>query len=289
MDVTNKTNYAVRTDILNSYFHDINAYDLLTPEEERDLFAKMEDVDEKEKIAIRNEIISKNQRFVLAVAKRYANDETLCDLINVGTIGMIEAFDSYDWRQGHRFCTFAVWYIRRAIYAYLTKENLMVRPTNNSRIAPKVKEIENLFFLTEGRRPTANEIIEILDKQYGIKVNDTMDIYGAKIDYINASVGDDDDNVFENSSVFNEKTSVDNEYEASIESEELSYAMSEALKTLTEREATIVKMANGVGYLKSYKDKEIGEALGITSERVRQIRHTATEKLGKAYLKASEA
>ena len=312
MDIKNITNYIVRTDTIENYLKDIKTIKPMTAQEEKDLFAKYETCQDREKackdilacfkdnesiqkykdelekcqkeeIDIRNEIISRNLRFNFAVAKRYDNNELLPDLINVGMIGMYEAFQEYDWRKDVRFCSFAVWYIRRAINAYITKENLIVRPKNSNKYSSKVKKITNRFFLENGRNPSDVEVMEILKKDYNITVKDPSDVYGIRIDYIDSSIGEDEDNVFEKSAVFSEKTAVANEFDEQSDDEELSYAMKKALDTLTEREATIVKMECGYGYDKEYKDKEIAQVLGITSERVRQLRHQAHEKMRYAY------
>ena len=327
MNVTNITNFVVRTDTINAYMAEINKIPVLNPQEEKDLFAKYESYVEEETRAkdqiiaiqnkeekdkapedaetirrlnseieqlrkqqaeLRNEIIARNLRFNFAVAKRYTTGDLLPDLINTGTIGMYEAFEKYNWHNGIRFCSFAVWFIRRAIYAYLNKENLIVRPKNNVRIAPKVKKIENDFFLKNGRKPYPIEVIDILRKDYGIDVKDELDIYGTKVDRIDSSIGEDEDLTMEKSPVFNEKTAIDNDFDVKSESEEMSYQVETMLKALTEREKQIVCMAYGYGYPREYKDKEIGAAIGLTSERVRQLRHGALKKMRATYIAAAE-
>lgn len=284
MDVTNVTNFVVRNDTVNAFISEINKSAVPTEQEERDLFAKYEDAaTEEEKTAIRNEIISRNLRFVYAVAKRYSTGDILPDLINVGMIGMYEAFEKYDWRSGNRFTTLAVWYIRRDINAYLTKDNLMVRPKNNVRIAPKVKKIENDFFLKNGRKPYPIEVMDALHREYGIDVKDEADIYGARVDRIDSHLGDDEDFTLEKSPVFNEKTAIDNEFDERSETDSAAYAVDVMMGSLNEREKTIISMAYGYGYPREYKDKEIGDAIGLTSERVRQIRHAAIKKMRAAY------
>lgn len=289
MDVTNVTNFVVRNDTVNAFISEINKSAVPTEREERDLFAKYEDAaTEEEKTAIRNEIISRNLRFVYAVAKRYSTGDILPDLINVGMIGMYEAFEKYDWRSGNRFTTLAVWYIRRDINAYLTKDNLMVRPKNNVRIAPKVKKIENDFFLKNGRKPYPIEVMDALHREYGIDVKDEADIYGARVDRIDSHLGDDEDFTLEKSPVFNEKTAIDNEFDERSETDSAAYAVDVMMGSLNEREKTIVSMAYGYGYPREYKDKEIGDAIGLTSERVRQIRHAAIKKMRAAYTANAE-
>ena len=284
MDVTNVTNFVVRNETVNAFINEINKTTVPTEQEERDLFVKYEDAKtEEEKTAVRNEIISRNLRFVYAVAKRYSTGDLLPDLINVGMIGMYEAFEKYDWRSGNRFTTLAVWYIRRNINAYLNKDNLIVRSKKNNRIAPKVKKIENEFFLKNGRSPYPVEVMDILHREYGIEVEDESDICGARVDRLDSHVGDDDDFTFEKSPAFNERTAIDNEFDDKAESDSAAYAVKVMMGSLSEREKTIVSMAYGYGYPREYKDKEIGDAIGLTSERVRQIRHAAITKMRAAY------
>ena len=306
MDITNSSNFVKRTETVKSFLADINKTKVMTAQEEKDLFAKYEDsvervksvrnsglsaeqkqsiISREEKIQtdIRNEIILRNQRFNFAVAKRYDANEILMDLVNVGTIGMYEAFEKYDYKEGVRFCSFAVWYIRRAINAYLVKENLTVRSVNNTRVIPKVKKIENDFYLKNGRKPSGVEVMDILLEKYGIEVAAESDIYGVKVESIDASLGEDEDNTFEKCSDFNSATASKNAFEEEIENESLSADTKRALSVLNEREKTIVCMSAGYGYTKEYKDKEIAEVLGLTSERVRQLRHSAIKKFAAAY------
>ena len=305
MNITNTSNYVVRNDLTQAYLRDIKKYPLMTKQEEMDLFTKYEDSVERlksvqsmengpqkasiiareEKIQndLRNEIIMRNQRFNFAVAKRYDNNEILMDLVNVGTIGMYEAFEKFDYREGIRFCSFAVWFIRRAINAFLVKENLTVRATNNTRYMPKVRKIENEFFLKNGRKPSGTEVMDILLEKYGVEVAAESDIYGVKVESIDASLGDEDDFTYEKCSEFAVATASENGFEEEVENESLSAATKRALSILNDREKTILCMSAGYGYAKEYKDKEIAEVLGLTSERVRQLRHSATKKFAAAY------
>jgi RNA polymerase primary sigma factor len=308
MNVTNSSNFIIRTDLTNAYFKDIRNAKVMTKQEEIELFKKFEEsVERLESVKaskdmfssadyaniveremntqteIRNEIILRNQRFNFAVAKRYDNNSILMDLVNVGTIGMYEAFEKFNYKEGNRFCSFAVWYIRRAINAYLVKENLTVRTTNNTRYLPKVKKIENEFFLKNGRKPTYTEITDLLFEKYGIEGVSLSDLCAVRVDSIDATYGEDEDFTYEKCSEYAVATASQNDYETSIENESVSEATRKALSVLNERERTIICMAAGYGYSKEYKDKEIGDALGLTSERVRQLRHSAAKKFAEVY------
>lgn len=307
MDITNSTNFVSRTELTNAYIKDIRNEKLMTKQEEIELFKKYEEsverlksvklskdnfeqseyiniVEREENIQteIRNEIILRNQRFNFAVAKRYNGNDILMDLVNVGTIGMYEAFEKFDYKEGNRFCSFAVWYIRRAINAFLMNENISVRTTNNTRYSPKVKKIENEFFLKNGRKPTEVEITDILLEKYGIEDASFSDIYSVRIESIDDSYGDDDF-TYEECSEYAIATASQNDYETTIENEYLSEATRKALAALPERERIIICMSSGYGYSKEYKDNEIGDVIGLTSERVRQLRHSAMKKFASVY------
>lgn len=309
MNITNSSSFILRTNTVNAYLRDINKVKLLTKQEEIELFKALQESKERlesvkenadmfsrdeynsiiareTKIQddIRNEVIMRNQRFVFAVAKRYDNKDGIMDLVNVANIGMHEAFDKFNYTEGNRFCSFAIWFIRRAINAYLVKENLTIRTTNNTRYLPKVKKIENKFFLENGRKPTPNEIITLMDEVYGIKDITLDDITTARVDSIDASCSnDDDDYTFEQTSEYATSTASYNDYESNVETEALAVSIKDALASLPERERIIICMSTGYGYPQEYKDYEIAKVLNLTSERVRQLRHSATKKFAEVY------
>lgn len=280
MDIKKKTNFIERTDAMKSYLKDLNKLKVMTPEREKALFDEYKETDDEErKLQIRNEIIEGNQRFIFAIAKRYATDELLNDLISVANLGAMEAFEDFDPSTGNRFNTLADYYIRRAINAYLNKDNLMVRPTNNTRIAPKVNKIEQKFYAKNGRMPIPDEVVAILKDEYGIDAKPS-DICFADVEYIDDFCNTDEDGTKEDISEYAINNSTTNDYMVSVEKDGMATIIADALNSLPEREATIMKMATGTcGYYKEYKDKEIADELGLSSERVRQLRNAATVKL----------
>ena len=178
--------------------------------------------------------------------------------------------------------TYAQYYVRRAIKHFLDDENLVVRPANNAKITPKVKKIEEEFYRTQGRKPTIFEVEDILFEKYGIELADRNDIYGATIERIEDTTdgSDDETYTFEMSKDFNDYASTENDYEVETRKNDTAYEVAKAISRLPEREAKIIKMAYGMGdYNKPCNNIEIGEALGLTSERVRQLRKDAESRL----------
>lgn len=299
-NITGKTGGYVEKNIVNDNFvSDLRRLRPLTQEEEKNLFIKLEQSKERVKAAegsndymsikaqetqiqldIRNEIISRNQYLNYAIAKRYNNTDIVMDLVNVGAIGMIEAFDKYDYRQDVRFCTYATYYIRRAVNAYITKESLAIRTTNDAKLISKVKKIENRFFATEGRFPTVEEIKTILSTKYNINDVDSLDLSMADIVSIDTpKISSNEDDIKDYSYEFNTRTAAYNKQVDSENVEDARNIINTFLSKLPARERTIMEMSTGYGYDREYKDYEIAIELDLTSERVRQLRKSATNKL----------
>lgn len=271
---TNKNNFVVRTDAINQFLRQINKYKVLSSAEERELFKRIKNGDE----SAREDIIKHNQRFVFAVAKTYANDERVLDLVNEGNIGLMQAIDSYDYTKENRFLSYAVWYIRRSINAYIVNDEMFIQKTNNTKTIYQVGKLRTKFFSMYGRYPIEEELIELL-KEKGVKISDISDLYELKINSISTTYDDEDGNAFENSPMFTSKTYTTNEYETDIEKEYDSAMSGMLMSVLDERERTIIEYAFGIGYAKSYTNNEIGEIIGMSAERIRQLKNGALKKM----------
>lgn len=271
---TNKNNFVVRTDAINQFLRQINKYKVLSSAEERELFKRIKNGDE----SAREEIIKHNQRFVFAVAKTYANDERVLDLVNEGNIGLMQAIDSYDYTKENRFLSYAVWYIRRSINAYIVNDEMFIQKTNNTKTIYQVGKLRTKFFSMYGRYPIEEELLELL-KEKGVKISDISDLYELKINSISTTYDDEDGNAFENSPMFTSKTYTTNEYETDIEKEYDSAMSGMLMSVLDERERTIIEYAFGIGYAKSYTNNEIGEIMGMSAERIRQLKNGALKKM----------
>lgn len=310
MNLKNVTSYVKRNDTIDAYLSEINKIPLMSSMEEKDVFARLSASKDRLNRAksdyenhlisneeynnirkreintidkIKKEIAERNQRFVFAVAKRYNNGDILSDLVSVGTIGLYEALDSYNWESGTKFTSFAIWYIRRSILAYLNKENYMVRKPGSFSIHTKVKKIENDFFLNNGRKPTSIEIMDILKRDYNIKLNNDTDLYSAQMEYIDSAVNNDDsDYTFENSPEFAVATASTNAFEKKIDEEKLSLTIRNAISALNDRDKKIILLSYGFIDGKEYSNEEIGDMLGICKERVRQIKNSAIKKMSMA-------
>lgn len=262
---------------INDYLKEINKYKVLTASEEKDLIERVNEGD----TAAKDRLIACNQRFVYAVAKRCGNEDNVLDLVNEGNIGLMQALDTFDASKGNRFLSYAIWYIRREINSYLNNENLLIKKTNNTKTVYKLSKIKAKFYAENNRYPDIDELAAILEAEYGVKIKDKTDLLDVTTTSISTCFDDEDSRAFENSPYFTEKTAVDNDYHEEIEKEHSSVVSGILMSILTEREQTIVKMAFGIGYNKEYTNAEIAEELGMSSERVRQLKNGAIAKMQK--------
>ena len=288
---TPQNNYFERTDTLRRYYDDIRKYKPLSLEKERDLIYQYHTTQNNiEKKKIRNTILCANQRFVLGVARRWATNDNILDIISEANIGMMEAIEEYDVKQNVKFITFAVYYIRRAINTYMMKNNCMVKKNNLAKTYHLVSQVTNAFLQKEMRQPTAEEIIEVLEKDYGVVVKDVNDILSIQMSSIDEDVdGNEDDMNISTILAFNDISASENMCEKENEKEFAKKMTQSVLKKLKPIEQEVVKYIFGIGHDREYELQEIGEKLNFSSERIRQIKINALEKMRKEYIKIANS
>ena len=278
------TDYFERTETLTRYYEDIRKYDVMSEEKEVEMFNLFKNGNKQEQEYARNFIINANQRFVVAMAKRFATNENILDLISEGNIGLIEAMKDFDVTKGNKFITFAVWYVRRAINNYCINYGNLVKKTNLSKTYHVIAQATNKFIQTEYRQPTLEELLEIVNKEHKADIKSIEDIIDTKISSIDEGFNsEDDDAVFGEMSLYNSYSSSFNEYEKISNDDFNNKLISSMLGKLPEREKTIIKMVFGIGYYREYELQEIAEELGLTTERVRQIKNSVLKEIKEKY------
>ena len=219
-------------------------------------------------------LVRSNLRFVVSVAKQYQNQGlSLPDLINEGNLGLIKAAEKFDETRGFKFISYAVWWIRQSILQALAEQSRIVRlPLNQVGSLNKILKAYQRFEQDHERKPSAEELAEELDIPVD-KIADTMRMSGRHVS-MDAPFVEGEDNclidVMENEDSPNADHGLINE--------SLSTEISRALATLTQREEDILRKFFGIGVPEKTLE-EIGDELGLTRERVRQIKEKAVRKL----------
>ncbi len=257
---------------LDQYLKEISAYPLLTREQEIELAARIKEGDEDSL----NKLVRSNLRFVVSVAKKYQNQGVaLGDLINEGNLGLIRAAHKFDETKGIKFISYAVWWIRQAILQALAEQSRIVRvPLNRAGALHRIGKRSSTLLQELGREPTVEEIADELDLTHD-EVQRTLSISQTHLS-LDAPLTPGEDNRLLDYLADQFSSGPDDEtYERA-----LSSTIEEALATLKEREAKVLRLYFG---LEDGRDsmtlEEIGSMLGITRERVRQIKEKALVRL----------
>jgi RNA polymerase primary sigma factor len=256
---------------LELYLREIGSKETLSSAEEASL-AKRIRTGEQEAL---NELTEANLRFVVSIAKQYANQGVaLEDLINEGNVGLIRAAKGFDESKGCRFITYAVWWIRQAILQALAEQSRIVRlPLNRVGELYKMGRAARELGHSLGRNPSTNEIADELDVSRG-DVEGMMSIHSTHLSL--------DSPVYEGSDkTFQEMISDDDDVppDEAVVQTAMKRSVSGMLDILDQRERTIIQLFFGINTDRRHTLAEIGRTMGISRERVRQLKNRAISKL----------
>ncbi len=265
-------------DSVNIYLKEVGNFSLLTPDEEKKLFLRyINTTDEKEKNKIKNKIVKSNLRLVISIAKRYNNCNTypFIDIIQDGNIGLMTAVDRYDPNRGYKFSTYATWWIKQSIMRTMAIQSRVIRlPVHLVDRVRKISICRAKLSSELGREPTEAEIANSV----GISVEKLREVdsivSSSDVVSLHTPIREEEDNTLADF-IPDENNSVEEEYEKS----ELREMLDVLLKDLTEREQAVIKYRFGLDDDKIYTLEEIGNILGVTRERIRQVESKALRKL----------
>lgn len=271
-----KTITSRSSESLDRYLAEIAKQPLISPEEEARL-AQLIHQGGREGEKARDKLVNANLRFVVSVAKQYQHQGvSLVDLINEGNVGLVKAADKFDETRGFKFISYAVWWIRQSIMEALAVKGRMVRvPMNHVGLGLRITRFADQFLQENGRMPTDAEVAAATDIDEGIVK--TIRGISPRTTSIDAPTGADDDGA----SLADTLPAADRSFQSddTLERESLNTFVTDLLReVLSPREETIVKESFGIGQQEMSLD-EIAEQLGMSRERIRQLREKAIRKI----------
>ena len=274
-------------DTVQRYYEHVGQFPLLKKKEEQELFMLMQKWSKNNKAGqktrengkkAREKIINSNLRLVIKMCKEYLNlGLPLLDLISEGNIGLMRAVEKYELDKGARFSTYASFWIRQCIFRSLDNKGRLIRiPSCANSKYPKIIRWINEQEEITGEKPTIEEIA----KKFKTSKNRVISIIEARkqLTSFDSKVGQDDD---EDSSTWGDivpdtsNVTPDEKAELSNNKE----VLNELLKKLTRRERSIIIKRFGINDKDFETLEKIGENLGVTRERIRQIEEKAIRKL----------
>ena len=252
------------------YWRDIKDSEPLSREEEIALFKRAKAGDEK----ARQVLVRANLRFVVRVAREYHDcGLSLIELISEGNLGLLEAVQRFDETRGFKFITYAVWWIRQAILRALAEHGKIARPPL-SRVSDRQKVEKEAAVLSQelGRAPTVEEIAASVDFS-AERIRNAFEMGQPDLP-LDAPAFADGEMTFAQTFVAAEPSSHEHFVDG-----EMRAAVADCLKVLDARESHIVRAYFGLDDSAPKTLEEIGESMGVTRERVRQLRNRALQKM----------
>ena len=260
-------------DSVKIYLKEIGKYELLKPEEEPILAAKILQGDEEAK----QRLINANLRLVVNIAKHYVGRGMLfLDLIQEGNLGLMKAVDKFDYTKGFKFSTYATWWIRQAITRAIADQARTIRiPVHMVETINKMTRVQRQLVQDLDRDPTAEEISEAMGGELSAKrIREIQRIALEPVSF-ETPIGEEDD-----SHLIDFIEDKDNESPVDYTTKKLlKEELDSILKDLTDREERVLRLRYGLDYNRPRTLEEVGKEFGVTRERIRQIEAKAIKKL----------
>ncbi|MFP4619900.1 MAG: RNA polymerase sigma factor RpoD/SigA [Bacteroidales bacterium] len=263
-------------DSIDKYFQDICKYDLLSPLEEVELTRKIKEGNDQalERLTLAN------LRFVVSVAKQYQHRGlSLPDLINEGNLGLIRAAKRFDETRGFKFISYAVWWIRQAIIQAIGEQSRMIRlPLNRIADVNKINQAINTLEQKYQREPTDEEIARQTKLTEDL-VSSTLQIK-TRHHSLDAPLpgSEEDENFLLDTLPHDDIPTPDNK----LLHDSMKKEINAALTILSHKEAMVIEKFFGLNRKHTASLGEIALSLGLSKERVRQIKNGALRKLKKS-------
>jgi RNA polymerase primary sigma factor len=267
--------FSISATLLDQYLKEISNYPLLSREEEILLSERIKKGDQR----AANTLITSNLRFVVSIAKKYRHlGLPLSDLISEGNLGLIKAVKRFDQTKDARFISYAVWWIKQGIFKALADQSQIVRvPIKRAWSFSKIHEKLGALTQELGREPNDDEVAKAMGIDPEL-VREAVITFQPHLS-LNSPLTSDEDSSFIDFISDEAEHLPDRIVNENMTRESISGCLSK----LNDREARVIKLYFGLEGQEPMTLREIGKIMGISRERVRQIKETAINRLRRMY------
>jgi RNA polymerase primary sigma factor len=258
-------------DILDQYLFEVSKTPLLTSQQEIAIARQVAAGD----LEAMQELVKRNLRFVISVAKKYQNrGMSLTDLIGEGNVGLLTAARKFDPDQGVKFISYAVWWIRQSILAALARQGRSVRvPLNRTADLSRIVRSAETLRQDLQREPTPEEIAQATG--LAVEIVQSLVTLNSSDVRLDGPLDQESDRTLIDRFVVDE----DGDPETQVMERLLTEQIGLALSSLPPRDAKVLQLYFGLNDGREHTLEEIGSMLGVTRERVRQLRDRALKRL----------
>lgn len=296
-DNDSRLSYIASDDAITLYFREVGTVPLLTREQEATLAQQIErgnaakerlqaggELSQVERAVLedmveagaraRDKLIVANTRLVISLAKKYLGQGVpLLDLVQEGNIGLMHAVEKFDWRLGHKFSTYATWWIRQSLTRAIADQGRTIRlPVHRHEQVRKLRNAMRMLTKELGREPTSEELAEELGESPGTV--ERLIQHAQHPMSLEKPISNQGDNQLGEFLESGELQPAD-----IVEEKTLASDVRALLSALPSREARIIELRYGLRDGREYTLKEVGERFGLTRERIRQIEQDALHRL----------
>lgn len=279
--------YSEDVDIYKLYLADISKYMAINDTVAREYISTVRNGDVMAKKLAKERLVGSYQRYVISIANKYAKNGNLMDIISEGNIGLMRAIDEFNLDSDVKFTTYAMYWIRKTIMAYITVTEPTVAPNNAFKLATYLPKIKQQFMQENCRQATVEELQELMMDKYNLTFKNKEDLESYKTVSIDETYNVDNEGAEYNENAEYAARTMSCNIDEYMDNYDAKMAVKKILSKLNERDEYIVKCLYGIDCKPKSMD-DIADEIGVSHERVRQIAVNSVRKLGEQFKNVKE-